>query len=863
MTTRVAAVIAIALAILAGEGQCQVSKETPGWFAFNMSPLDVPEDAPMDVSFLNAAGADRRVRVEGDRFVAEDGKRIRFFGTNVTFSGAFPDKESAPALARRMAQLGFNVVRFHHMDARDIWLPGKKSLDPEQLDRLDWFLYQLKRNGIYANINLHVSRTYPSMREMELPRAFRYGKILDTFYPPYIRLQEQYAKDLLDHVNPYTKQRLADDPAIAFVELNNENTLLNLRGAVLAQLPDPFRSELRGQWRDWLDEQYDDVEGMTGAWNQDIVPLGPEILENGDFSAGTSQWTLEGREPGVCEMSVTPERNTSALHARIAEKGSVSWAYQVHQVGIELKNGMPYTIRFRGRANPARRVSVSLRFAEEPWTILSGGQNVELTAEWREFVLPVRVNGIKPDKKLRFSVNLGDAVGEVWLADASVRVGREPYEPPAGGISDAKLPDAQWPSRAHAGFRRFLVETEQRYVQRMKQFLTEQLDVKSLIVDTQAGYGGFWGLDREATLGDYIDMHAYWQHPRFPGRPWDAGNWNIPNTSMVAEKDGGTFHHLATHCLDQRPFSVSEYNHPAPNDHAAELFPLLATFGCYQDWDAIYQFCYGNRKEAYEESRIRGYFGLATHSGQLVFAPLAALAFRQGLIPPADSKTVLQIPRPWLDASLERGWPGPRSLEGPATPSVETILGSRFRVRFTDTGSTPTLEGGMPALPAGTLIRQNNVTWKAGPEEAVFTASAPAARVAVGQLGDQELALGDLTLRIGLQKDTWICFAASAVDGKPISQSEKVLLAVVHRVENTNMGWNEERTTVGRDWGRSPVVARGVTARLTWPGRQRPTVTALTPKGTRGQTVPVTGERDGWTIKLDPKLKTLWYVVER
>ncbi|MFW6170558.1 MAG: carbohydrate binding domain-containing protein [Planctomycetota bacterium] len=853
----------IAWATLAGEASGQVSKEAPGWFPFSMSPLDVPNDAPMDVSFLNADNASHRIRVQGEYFVAGDSERIRFFGTNVTFSGAFPDKESAPAIARRMAQLGFNVVRFHHMDARDIWLPGQKSLDPRKLDRLDWFLYQLKQNGIYANINLHVSRTYPSMQGMDLHRAFRYGKILDTFHPPYIRLQEKYARDLLDRVNPYTNLRLAEDPAIAFVELNNENTLLNLRGATLAELPDPFRRSLRAQWREWLENEYGQVDRMADAWNRDVVPLGPEILKNGDFSAGTAQWRLEGRKPGVCEMDVTPASGEPALHVRMTEKGDVSWAYQVHQMGIELENGMPYTIRFRGRAEPARRVSVSLRFAEEPWTIVSGSQNVELTPQWQEFVLPARVNGIEPDKTLRFSLNLGDSVGEVQLADTSVRVGRRPFDPPAEGISAVQLPGAQWPSRAHADFRRFLVATEREYVTRLKQFLTEELDVQSLIVDTQASYGGFWGLYREATLGDYLDMHSYWQHPRFPGRPWDPSNWTIPNTSMVAADDGGTFHRLATNCIEGAPFSVSEYNHPAPNDHAAELFPLLATFGCHQDWDALYQFCYGNREEAYEDGRIRSYFGLATHSGQLVFAPLAALAFRQALIPAAKEKTVLEVPRPWLDDSLERGWPGLDFLEGDAAPALETILGSRFRVQFTDTGNRPALYGGMPKLPEGELIQQGGMNWRTGANHAVFTATAPAARIAVGQLGDKELALGDVKLHIGLKENSWACFAATAVDGQPLSDSEKVLLALVQRVENTNMDWNKQRTSVGRDWGESPVVARGVPAELIWPGESRPTVTALTPAGTRGETASVTGTTDAWKVTLGPELKTLWYVVER
>ena len=50
------------------------------------------------------------------------------------------------------------------MDSKDIWLNKTNStLSPIKLDRLHYFLFCLKQNGIYANINLHVGREYPEM----------------------------------------------------------------------------------------------------------------------------------------------------------------------------------------------------------------------------------------------------------------------------------------------------------------------------------------------------------------------------------------------------------------------------------------------------------------------------------------------------------------------------------------------------------------------------------------------------------------------------------------------------------------------------------------------------------------------------
>ncbi|HEV3116391.1 MAG TPA: hypothetical protein VGY58_05020, partial [Gemmataceae bacterium] len=94
-------------------------------------------------------------------------QRIRFFGVNLCFDATMPRKEDADKIAARMAKFGINVVRFHHMDmfAFPAGIRARNStstsaLDPEALDRLDYLIAQLKRHGIYANLNLLVSRPF-------------------------------------------------------------------------------------------------------------------------------------------------------------------------------------------------------------------------------------------------------------------------------------------------------------------------------------------------------------------------------------------------------------------------------------------------------------------------------------------------------------------------------------------------------------------------------------------------------------------------------------------------------------------------------------------------------------------------------
>ena len=73
----------------------------------------------MDLSrFLDApAGKGGHVRVQGSHFVKPDGSRLRLWGVNIASTSCFPPKDQAPRVAEDLARLGFNIARFHHLDA--------------------------------------------------------------------------------------------------------------------------------------------------------------------------------------------------------------------------------------------------------------------------------------------------------------------------------------------------------------------------------------------------------------------------------------------------------------------------------------------------------------------------------------------------------------------------------------------------------------------------------------------------------------------------------------------------------------------------------------------------------------------------
>ena len=163
----------------------------------------------------------------GGQFYA-GGESVRFWGVNIVAAACFPEKDKAPAIAARMRKMGINLVRFHHLDNpswgganSSIFLNGQngtRQLNPVTLDRLDYFIAQLKRNGIYVNMNLNVSRTFQEADGVpgadSLPD---FGKGVTLFDPWMQFLQKEYAEQLMGHVNPYTNLPLAADLGMGVV----------------------------------------------------------------------------------------------------------------------------------------------------------------------------------------------------------------------------------------------------------------------------------------------------------------------------------------------------------------------------------------------------------------------------------------------------------------------------------------------------------------------------------------------------------------------------------------------------------------------------------------------------------------------
>ena len=232
-------------------------------------------DAPIDISFAfgneKPAGKHGFLKVKGDHFEFEDGTPARFWGVCINAAANFPEHAHAEKLAKRLAKMGVNIVRPHQLDAeycvpnifqyaRGPIVRTTRQFDPESMDRFDYFVYCLKKEGIYIYMDLMVSRLFRVADGVVKAREMgRRACPAALFNRTLIDLQKEYATNLWTHVNPYTGLAYTEDPAVAMTDCVNEATLFT------GNPPEPYLSEFTEGFKKWLEENNEeyDFEGKT------------------------------------------------------------------------------------------------------------------------------------------------------------------------------------------------------------------------------------------------------------------------------------------------------------------------------------------------------------------------------------------------------------------------------------------------------------------------------------------------------------------------------------------------------------------------------------------------------------------------
>ncbi len=271
------------------------------------------------------AGRHGRVGARDGRLVAEDGTRMRFWGCNLVFGAAFPPPEDAPVLAERLARAGCNLVRVHHADSPhgpayfDYAQPRADGLPlhAEHMARFDRLFAELRTRGLYLHLDLYTLRHF--LPAEGAPEGLRPGQKHVLMYDD--RLQRLYfatVARLLDHRNPHTGLRYADDPAVAVVQLLNEQSMQWWDGPPSAP---EFLDRLRGRWNRWLLHRYGGRAPLEAVWQSPATaPGGAALAPDEDPGLGTVR---------LPDFGSWHERSQALRTARRRDERLFLWEVQV------------------------------------------------------------------------------------------------------------------------------------------------------------------------------------------------------------------------------------------------------------------------------------------------------------------------------------------------------------------------------------------------------------------------------------------------------------------------------------------------------------------------------------------------------
>ena len=281
----------------------------PDWFPFQPSKDVVRGVIDMDRWLDGPGGKHGGVRIVKDGFAFEDGTPVKFWGVNLSYAASAPDHETADFTAARFAKYGVNAVRMHKFSyptgQGGIGDPNDSTAwDPKGLEQFDYFASKLKEHGVYFGwshtYGFHVT---PGDRK----RLLAYDEIeknlkgntyaFMNFAEDVQDLMIEKVVNLLKHKNPYTGKTYAEEPALCFIELQNEDDIFFYTSENAFNACPTYKKRFLERFAAWLKDRYGSEEKLRVAWG-DALQKG-ETLADASITPQLNPWFFgEDHLPG-------------------------------------------------------------------------------------------------------------------------------------------------------------------------------------------------------------------------------------------------------------------------------------------------------------------------------------------------------------------------------------------------------------------------------------------------------------------------------------------------------------------------------------------------------------------------------------
>jgi hypothetical protein len=305
-----------------------------------------------------------------------------------------------------------------------------------------------------------------------------------------------------------------------------------------------------------------------------------------------------------------------------------------------------------------------------------------------------------------------------------------------------------------------------------------------------------------------------------------------------------------------KPYTVSEFNHPFPNEYACEGLPILAAYAAMQDWDGVFAYTLAHRAVITAEPMVAGHFDFAHDPIKMSQMAAGALLFLRGDVQPARHTVSRSYSREQVVESIRL----PSAEQPYFTPGFPLALPLQQAMRVTSFDGPAT---GRFEAAAGMPIRSDTgeLAWFHGATgSGLVTVNTARSQALIGFCRGSK----EATENLALEPEVPFCAVTlGALDDQPIAKSGRLLLTAAARMANSGMEWNEKRTSL-ITWGKAPTVVEPVSGRVTLKQMEGARSIECQPLDGAGRPLgrPIAAHRSGsdWTVVLGEPATT-WFVV--
>jgi hypothetical protein len=410
----------------------------------------------------------------------------------------------------------------------------------------------------------------------------------------------------------------------------------------------------------------------------------------------------------------------------------------------------------------------------------------------------------------------------------------------------------------------FYMHLEHEYFGGMYKYLKDDLGVQALVAGTSDHnhYNTGYPLLTSTSQCDIIDGHVYWQHPSYltDARGRKQG-FTIPNTPMVDDPATSTVVQLSRSPLAGKPYTVSEINHPFPNEYACEGFGILAAYAAFHDWDGIFFYTFEHKVPGDWVAKMPSHFEVRPDPVKMMNIAAGAFLFLRGDVQPAKET----IYRSYSPEQVRESLRLPTSQRPFFTPGFDpaTALVHSTRIRSFEVAQ-PSSAGVVPKDSDATFVSDTGeLAWHHDQKRQGFvTIQTDRSQALIGFIQHAERPLKNLAATV---ENEFCSIILTSLDGKPLAQADRLLLVATARAANTGMQWNDKRTAL-TDWGAAPSVIEPVEGFITLQGLNAAGQIEMTPldSGAKPLGKPIVVEKtaDGYRLPLGAPA-TPWYLIRR